>query len=115
MKNWHPHIYERKWKKFVGTITFKYKSYYKDIEYNSIFDIKKCIFCEREKFKINQSFIDEFINTGKKELFRYLWDGLIELKKNIFGTKKFVGTIHIVKSKTNNFIVAINRIKKLYI
>ncbi len=116
---WNPHIYERKWKKFVGTITFQtnYCRIYKleNVKYTSTFDIKKCIFCEREKFRVSQIFIDELTNTGKQEVFKYLWDGLIELKKNIFGVKKFFGTVHFVNSKTNEKMIANNRIKKLYI
>jgi hypothetical protein len=118
MKFWHPHIYENKWKKFDGTITFSTSNcriFSKDVVYKSNFEIKKCIFCEIEKFRVSHKIIHELVNSKNQEVFRYLWDGLIELKTNIFRAKKFVGKTFIVKSKTNNFLVASNRIKKLYI
>jgi hypothetical protein len=110
---WHPHIYGRKWRRFVGRIIYDLKLPNLDnIQATSVFDIKKCIFCEIEKFRVNENHLKNLYEKrdGDKEFNMLFMKGLYDYGKK---PGEFKLDVYIAKKRESKKLTASNRIKKI--
>ena len=96
-----------------GYKSFTILGYMKKI--NTIFDVKKCIFCEKEKFRISKKHLYEIKNSNFPiRLMNYI-PFLIKIRDSITDPNDYhiISKWHTVLGKLNKNILINNRIKKL--